>query len=68
MRRGKEASIAPTPVSFAYSSKGLLGSKGSFGKAAGASLGCIQDTLAVMLLILGYALPWLLVGSVVILL
>jgi hypothetical protein len=68
VRRGKEASIASTPVSFAYSSQGLLGSPGSFGKAAGASLVGIEDTLAVMLLLAGYALPWLLLAAVAILL
>lgn len=66
-RRGKEASIASTPVIFAYSSEALLGSKGSFGKAAGASFGGIQDALAVILLALGYALPWLLLAGVAVL-
>ena len=67
VRRGKEASIASTPVSFAYSSEGLLGSKGSFGKAAGASLGSLENMLAVLLLVLGYALPWLLLAGVALL-
>lgn len=60
MRRGKEASIASTPVSFAYSSEGLLGSNGSFGKAAIVSLGSLENMLALLILVLGYALPWLL--------
>lgn len=66
-RRGKEASIASTPVTFAYSSQGLLGTKGSFGKAAGASLGGLENMFAVLLLVLGYALPWLLVAGVAVL-
>ena len=68
VRRGKEASIASTPVSFAYSSEGLLGSKGSFGKAAGASLGSLENLLAVLLLVAGYALPWLLPAGIGVLL
>lgn len=67
LRRGKEAAIASTPVSFAYSSEGLLGSQGSFGKAAGASWGNVETMLSVMVLVLGYAFPWLLLAGVVIL-
>lgn len=67
VRRGKEASIASTPVNFAYSSQGLLGSQGSFGKAAGASWGNVETMFSVMLLVIGYALPWLLVAGVVVL-
>lgn len=67
VRRAKEAAIASTPVSFAYSSEGLLGSKGSFGKAAGASWGNVETMASVILLVLGYALPWLLLAGVAIL-
>jgi hypothetical protein len=67
VRRGKEAVIASTLVSFAYSSEGLLGSKGSFGKAAGASWGNVETVFSVMLLVLGYAFPWLLLVGVAIL-
>ena len=59
-RRDKEESIASTPVSFSYASEGLLGSGSGFGKAAGASWDNMQSMLAVLLLALGYALPWLL--------
>lgn len=67
IRRGKEAAIASTPVSFAYSSEGLLGTKGSFGKAVGASWGNVETMFSVMVLILGYAFPWLLLAGVAIL-
>lgn len=67
LRRGKEAAIASTPVSFAYSSEGLLGAKGSFGKAAGASWSNVETMASVMLLVLGYAFPWLLLAGVLIL-
>lgn len=63
VRRGKEAAIASTPVSFTYSSEGLLGSQGSFGKAAGASWGNVETMFSVMLLVLGYAFPWLLLAG-----
>ena len=59
-RRDKEASIATTPVSFTYASEGLLASGSGFGKAAGASWGSMQALLAVLMLVFGYALPWLL--------
>lgn len=67
VRRGQEAAIASTPVSFAYSSAGLLGSEGSFGKAAVASWSNVETMASVMLLVLGYACPWLLLAGVVIL-
>lgn len=59
-RRDKEESIASTPVSFTYASEGLLASGNGFGKAAGASWDNLQSMLAVLILALGYALPWLL--------
>ena len=61
-RRDKEASIASTPVSLSYASEGLLaaGSGSAFGKAAAASWDNIQSMLALLILALGYALPWLL--------
>ena len=65
-RRSSEASIATTPVSFAYASEGLIGGKGTFGKAASASLSSVQAALSVALLLAGRALPWLaLVGLIV---
>ncbi len=65
-RRSSEASIATTPVSFAYASEGLIGGKGNFGKAASASLSSVQAALSVVLLFAGIALPWLgLVGLIV---
>lgn len=66
-RRGKEAAIASTPVSFAYASEGLLGSQGSFGKAAGASWSSFAAMLAIVLVMAGYALPWLLLAGIAVL-
>ena len=57
-RRHSEASIATTPVSFAYASEGLIGGKGTFGKAASASLSSVQTALSFALLLAGIALPW----------
>lgn len=58
-RKAKEASIATTPVSFAYSSDGLLSGNGStFGKAASASLSSAGAALSFLALVAGIALPW----------
>ena len=57
-RRSSEASIATTPVSFSYASEGLIGGKGTFGKAASASLSSVQTALSFALLLAGIALPW----------
>lgn len=65
-RRNSEASIATTPVSFTYASEGLIGGKGTFGKAASASLSSVQSVLSVALLLAGISLPWIgLVGLIV---
>lgn len=65
-RATAEASIATTPVSFAYASESVLAGKGTFGKAAGASWSSAQGLLALLLLIGGIALPWLgIIGLIV---
>lgn len=65
-RKAKEASIANTPVVFNYTSEGILTGKGTFAKAAGASWSSVQGLLAFATLVLGVALPWmLLVGGAV---
>lgn len=67
-RRTKEAAIASTPVSFTYSSQGILSGQGTFGKAASASWSSAESMLSLALLVLGVALPWvLLIGGVVLL-
>lgn len=63
-RRDKEASIASTPVTFAYSSEGLLGGN-TFGKAASASWSSATSLGALVLLVAGVALPWLLLALLV---
>lgn len=59
-RRAKEASIATTPVSFGYSSEGLIGGGNTFGRAAGASWSSAKTALSFVTLIAGVALPWVL--------
>ncbi len=62
-----EASIATTPVSFAYASESVLAGKGTFGKAAGASWSSAQGLLSLLLLIGGIALPWLGIAGLIVL-
>jgi hypothetical protein len=57
-RKGLEQSIATTPVTFAYSSEGILAGKGTFGKAAGASLTSMTALGSFLLLLLGTLGPW----------
>lgn len=65
-RKAKEASIASTPVAFNYASESILTGKGTFTKAAGASWSSVQGLLAFVTLLLGVALPWvLLIGATV---
>ena len=63
-RRTKEASIATTPVTFAYASEGLLGGN-TFGKAASASWSSATSLGSLVLLIAGVLLPWLLLALLV---
>lgn len=65
-RRSKEASLATTPVSFAYASESLLGGANTFGKAASASWSSMESALSFALLLGGVALPW--IGLLVLLL
>ncbi len=66
LRQQKEASIATTPVSFAYSSAGLFNAGSNpFGTAASTSLGSLQSTLAFVLTLAGLALPWLLLAGLI---
>lgn len=58
-RKGKEAAIATTPVSFSYGSEGILAGDGTFTKAASASWSSLEGMLALVTLILGVALPWI---------
>lgn len=65
-RKAQEAAIASTPVSFSYSSEGLLAGGNTFGKAAGASLNSLETAFALVTLLAGVALPWaLLIGLLV---
>lgn len=66
-RATAEASIATTPVSFAYSSESVLAGKGTFGKAASASWSSAQGLLSLLLLFGGIALPWLGIGGLIVL-
>ena len=68
VRQAKEASLATTPVSFAYQSEGLLGGSDPFGTAAKSSLGSLKSMLALLLAGAGLALPWLLLAAFIVLL
>ncbi|MGE3691340.1 MAG: DUF4349 domain-containing protein [Novosphingobium sp.] len=59
-RRDKEASIATTPVSFTYASQGIAAGGGGFSKAASASWASFSSLMTLLMIGLGYALPWLL--------
>lgn len=63
----QEASIATTPVSFAYASESVLAGNGTFGKAASASWSSAQGLLSLVLLFGGIALPWLGLGALMVL-
>lgn len=68
LREGKEASLATTPMSFAYSSEGLFAGSDPFGKAAENSFGSIMALGAFLLTFAGLALPWLLLVALIVLL
>lgn len=69
LRRQKEASIATTPVSFAYGSEGLFNTGSNpFGNAANTSLSSMQYMLAFVLTFAGLVLPWALLAALVVML
>jgi hypothetical protein len=69
VRQDKEASLATTPMSFAYGSEGVFSaSSNPFGKAAASSFGSLTATLAFLLTAAGLLLPWLLLGALAVLL
>jgi len=69
VRQDKEASLATTPMSFAYGSEGVFSaSSDPFGKAAASSFGSLTATRAFLLTAAGLLLPWLLLGALVVLL
>ncbi len=63
-RQGLEASLATTPVTFAYASEGVFAGN-TFGKAAEASWNSASGLLSLLLLIAGVALPWLALAFIV---
>jgi hypothetical protein len=68
-RTDLEKTIATTPVSFAYASEGMIGGSNNFGKAASASWSSLETMLSFLTLIVGIALPWLLlIGLIVVIL
>lgn len=66
-RKAQEAAIASTPVSFVYASEGLLGGGNTFSRAAGASWGSMEAMIALVTLVAGVALPWLLLAGLLVL-
>ena len=68
-RADKEALLATTPMTFAYTSQGLFSASGDpFGKAASASLSSFGALSATLLTFAGLALPWALLVALVVLL
>lgn len=57
-RRNLEQSIATTPVKFTYASESILAGKGTFAKAAGASLTSMGALASFLLLLAGTFGPW----------
>lgn len=59
-----ETRLATTPMTFAYASKGLFSaSDDPLGNAASSSLDSMENMLAVVLTLLGLAVPWLLLAG-----
>lgn len=68
LRQDKEASLATTPMHFAYGSEGLFaGGSDPFGKAAANSFGSFKALLAFLLTFAGLILPWALVTALIVL-
>ncbi|MBS0483329.1 MAG: DUF4349 domain-containing protein [Proteobacteria bacterium] len=59
-RKAMEASIATTPVTFTYTSEGLVGGSNTFGRAATASWNSAETAFSFAALVAGIALPWVL--------
>jgi hypothetical protein len=68
VRQQKEASLATTPMSFSYGSEGMFSTSNPFGQAASNSFGSMQALLAFLLTAAGLLLPWLLLGTLIVLL
>lgn len=69
VRQEKEASLATTPMTFAYGSEGVFStSSNPLGKAAASSFESFQSFLAFLLTAFGLLLPWLLLGAIIMLL
>jgi hypothetical protein len=67
LRADKEASLATTPMSFAYGSEGLFAANGDpFGKAAANSASSVKALLGFVLTFAGLALPWLLLAALIV--
>ncbi|MCW1403223.1 DUF4349 domain-containing protein [Novosphingobium sp. MW5] len=67
-RKGLESEIATTPVSFTYSSQGVLDGGNTFGKAASASWSSASTMLSMVALFAGVLLPWVLLAALIVLL
>lgn len=66
-RKAKEASIATTPVSFTYTSEGLISGSNTFGRAAKSSWSSLETMLVFLALLAGTALPWALLAGLILL-
>lgn len=60
-RQESRRSLTVTPVSFSYNGQGALAGEGRFSRAARESWNGLQDMLIVVMVVMGYLLPWALV-------
>ncbi len=67
-RRTGEKRLATTPVSFSYSGNMGIGGSGAFGEAFSASTDSMTSMLALLLMLVGVVLPWLLPVAAIVLL
>jgi plasmid stabilization system protein ParE len=64
-KRDGEQSLAVTPVHFGYDSEGVLAGENRFVRAAYQSWNGLQTMLVMVLVVLGYVLPWALLAAAV---
>ena len=64
-QREGEQSLATTPVNFSYASQGALNGENRFARAAMQSWQGLQTMAILIMVVLGYLVPWVLVAAVV---
>jgi hypothetical protein len=61
-----QRSLTVTPIHMTYDSQGALTGENRFARAAAQSWSGLQDMLILVMVVAGYAIPWLLVGALAI--